>query len=222
MRVTGPGRHYMLAGFPECPICGSPIVGTSLQKRLYRYYRCCDAVPASLRPGTCDAPYIRADELEDVAWRMLAEAICGPVVFIAGLLGHLPTVGGDLGEETAFLRREIHELEWRLSRLEHLFANALIDVNSLERLVGQLKALCEEKRGALRGLEDRQRDRDAAAEIKLRIVEWCREVLKRLDGLDIEGRRGILAAFGASVRATRGEVSLTVAYPEAAPAGSPE
>ena len=95
---TGPGRHYMLARFPECLICGSTFVGTSLQKGLCRYCRCCDAVPASLRSGTRVAPYIRADELEEVAWRMLAEAICGPVVLIAGLLGHLPTVGGDLGE----------------------------------------------------------------------------------------------------------------------------
>ena len=103
-----------------------------------------------------------------------------------------------------------------------LFAKGFIDVKLSEGLFGAVKALREEKELALLALEDRQRHRNAAAEIELRIVEWCREVLKRLDGLDIEGRRGILAAFGASVPATRGAVSLTVVYPEAAPSRAPD
>ena len=38
----------------------------------------------------------------------------------------------------------------------------------------------------------------------------CREVSKTLEGLDFEGKRATLAAFGARVQVTREEMSITV------------
>ena len=209
-RDTKSARNYMMTGFSRCLKCGSPIVGASLQKGRYRYYQCRATVPTSFRPATCDALYIPADEYEDVAWRTLTEAIRQPAVLVAELQDHFATGGGDLGKEIATLKREILELRGQQTRLLDLFQKSYIDEELLEGRIGPLKALSDEKESALQALEDQQRHRDDAAEVERRIVEVCREVSKRLDGLDFEGKRATFAAFGAKVQATREEMSMTV------------
>jgi hypothetical protein len=76
--------------------------------------------------------------------------------------------------------------------------------------IGPVKSLCDEKERALRILEEQQRFQDDAAEMELRIVEQCRELSRRLENLDFEGKRGVFAAFGLMVEATREGVSITV------------
>ena len=209
-RETKSGRKYMMTGFSKCLKCGSPIVGASFQRGRYRYYRCRATVPTSTRPATCDALYIPADEFENVAWRTLAEAIKHPAVLVAELQEHFATGGGDLGKEIASLRREILDLRGHQTRLLDLFQKAFIDEDLLEGQIGPLKALSDEKERALQALEDQQRHKDDAGKVERRIIEACREVSKRLDGLDSEGKRATLAAFSVRVQATREEMSMTV------------
>ena len=203
-------RKYMMTGFSKCLECGAPIVGASLQKGRYRYYRCRPTVPTSTRPAACDALYIPANEFEDVAWRTLAEAIRHPAVLVAELQEHFATGGGDLGKEIASLRREVLDLRGQQKRLLDLFQKAYIDDDLLKGQIGPLKALHDEKERALQALEDQQRHKDDAAEVERRIIEACREVSKRLDGLDFEGKRAAFAAFGVRVQATREEMSMTI------------
>ena len=209
-RETKSGRKYMMTGFSKCLKCGSPIVGASLQRGRYRYYRCRATVPTSTRPATCDALYIPADAFEDVAWRTLADAVRHPAVLVAELQDHFATGGGDLGKEIATLKREILDLRGQQTRLLDLFQKAFIDEDLLEGQIGPLKAFSDEKERALQALEDQQRHKDDAAEIERRVIEACREVSNRLDGLDFEGKRATLAAFGARVQATREEMSMTI------------
>ena len=170
---TSSDRKYMKTGFSKCLKCGAPIVGASLQKGRYRYYRCRATVPTSTRPATCDALYIPADEFEDVAWRTLAEAILHPAVMVAELQDLFATGGGDIGEEIASLKRERLDLKGQQRRLLELFQKAYIDDDLLEAQIGPLKALSDEKERALRVLEEQLRHKDDAAEMERRIVEQC-------------------------------------------------
>ena len=207
---TKSDRKYMMTGFSKCLKCGAPVVGASLQKGRYRYYRCRATVPTSTRPATCDALYIPADEFENLAWRTLTEAIRHPAVMVAELQDLFANGGGDIGEEIASLQREIRELRGQQRRLLELFQKAYIDEDLLAGQIGPLKALSDEKERALGVLEDQLRQKDDAAEVERRIIAVCREVSKRLDSLDYEGKRATFAAFGAKVEATRENMSMTV------------
>ena len=209
-RATKSARKYLVTGFSSCPKCGAPLVGSALMKGRYRYYRCSATAPVASRPAACNARYIPADELEDVTWRTLSEAIRHPAVLVSELQDHFNTGGGDLGREMASLRREILDLKGQQKRLLDLFQKAYVDEDLLAGQIGPLKALCDEKERDLRALEDQQRFKDDAAEVERRIVEVCREVSGKLDGLDFEGKRATLAAFGVKVQATRDEMSMTV------------
>ena len=158
----------------------------------------------------CDARYIPADEFEDVAWRTLAAAVRDPAVLVSELRDHFATGGGDLGQEMASLRREILDLKGQQKRLLDLFQKEFIDEDLLAGQIGPLKALTEEKERSLRVLEDQQRYRDDVSEVEARIFEACREIAKKLDTLDFEGRRAAFAAFGVKVQATREDMSMTV------------
>ena len=101
-------------------------------------------------------------------------------------------------------------LRGQQKRLLELFQKAYIDEELLEGQIGPLKALTDEKESALRVLEDQQRCNDDATEVERRIVEACREVFKKLDALDFEGKRATFSAFGVKVQATCDEMSITV------------
>ena len=178
-QATKSDRKYMMTGFSKCLKCGAPVVGASLQKGRYRYYRCRATVPSSTRPATCDALYIPADEFEDVAWRTLAESIRHPAVMVAELHDLFATGGGDIGEEITSLKREILDLKGQQSRLLELFQKTYIDEDLLEGQIGPLKALRDEKERALRALEDQLKQKDDAAEVERRIVAVCREVSEK-------------------------------------------
>ena len=150
-RETKSGRKYMMTGFSKCLKCGSPIVGASLQRGRYRYYRCRATTPTSTSPATCDALYIPADAFEDVAWRTLADAVRHPAVLVAELQDHFATGGGDLGKEIATLKREILDLRGQQTRLLDLYRKALIDEDLLEGQIGPVKALSDEKKGCPAG-----------------------------------------------------------------------
>lgn len=74
---------YLLTSYIECD-CGAPIVGTCLNKT-YRYYRCRSTWPTSIRPKSCNAPYIKADPLEQEVWRVVREVLLRPEVVIEEL-----------------------------------------------------------------------------------------------------------------------------------------
>ena len=214
-QATKSDRKYMMTGFSKCLKCGAPVVGASLQKGRYRYYRCRATVPTSTRPATCDALYIPADEFEDVAWRTLAEAIRYPAVMVAELQDLFATGGGDIGEEIASLKRERLNLKGQQRRLLELFQKAYIDEDLLEAQIGPLKALSDEKERAPRVLEEQLRHKDYTAEMERRIVEQCEWLCRKLENLDFEGRRSLFDAFGMKVDATREDISIT-------PGGGPQ
>jgi site-specific DNA recombinase len=68
---------YLLVGFIKCSKCGSPICGTTLNRK-YRYYQCIGARPTTTRGKICDCGYIRANELENSIWNKIIEMLSHP------------------------------------------------------------------------------------------------------------------------------------------------
>ena len=204
-----PRNRYLLTGFVRCAECGSPVVGACLSRNL-RYYRCRATFPTATGPATCDARYIRADRLESLTWDMVVTVLQKPEVLFAELRHHLETGEGDLGEEMSRLRRDIADLKKQQRRLLEQRQKDFIDQEILESQIGPVKALCDEKERSLRVLEEQQKQRDDEDAAEARIKEFCDRLAAKLPGLDFDGKRATLAAFGVKVLATVTELSVTV------------
>ena len=208
-RKTGSENQYLMTGFAKCLRCGCPVVGSCLSGN-YRYYRCRATAPTAIRPATCDARYIPADDLEEYVWNRISEALLDPAVLVAELRQHFSTGDGDTGREMAKLRREIRDLKSQQMRLLEQRGRDVIDQDLLELQIGPVKALCDEKERALRVLEEQERLKDDTAEVERRIADQCRKLAQKLDTLDFDGKRAAFAAFGMKVEATREDVSIMV------------
>jgi len=76
---------YLLTSFVRCPKCGSPVTGTTLNRK-YRYYKCRGSVPTATRDKICDAGYIKADDLEESVWNKLLDMMSSPLTLLKTLM----------------------------------------------------------------------------------------------------------------------------------------
>lgn len=65
-----PSQEYVLSSRTRCMKCGSPVVGQTLQKGRYSYYRCRDTYTSNAEVK-CDSAYIRKEVIE----RSIREAL---------------------------------------------------------------------------------------------------------------------------------------------------
>ncbi|MBI4187924.1 MAG: recombinase family protein [Chloroflexi bacterium] len=77
-------RHYLLRGYAYCGHCGSPLVGTCLNKKSL-YYHCRGSYPTSTRGAICKARYIRAEILETLVWDKVKAILSNPDTVLAEL-----------------------------------------------------------------------------------------------------------------------------------------
>ena len=216
-KVTTAKRRFLLTGFANCSQCGSPVVGASSSKQ-HRYCHCNAANWTAMGPGLCQARLIRADDLEEVVWRRICDAIGNPAVLVAELLSHFETGGGDIGEVMSDLKREVQGLKSQQHRLIELRQKDMVDQEILEGQLAPLKALYDEKQQALRVLELQLEQRGGAVDLERRIFELCDSFSETLEGMDFDNRRAVLGTFGVKVTVTREEISIRlVVGPEFSP-----
>ena len=190
-------------------MCDSPVVGACLSGK-YRYYRCRATTPTSLQPATCKTRYIPADALEEYVHGRVSGVVLDPSVLASELEDHILRKIGDTADEIPSLKREIRDLEGQQGRLLEQRGKNLIDQDILERQIGPVKALCDAKRELLSALEEQQRMRDNAAEIRDRIADYCRQLAPKLANMDFARKRALLGVFGVRVQATRENVTITI------------
>ena len=208
-RFSHKGARYLLTGFVRCGLCGGPVVGSSIM-RGKRHYRCTETKKTETMPASCKAGYIRADDLEQMVWDLVTEAIRSPEVLASEIRRHVETGTGNLEEERAKLRREIQDLKAEQSRLLEQRQKDFIDQEILESRIMPVKILCDEKERSLIALEEQRRRKDDAAAAEARIVEFCEQVAEGLEDASPDGKRATFAAFQTKVQATRDHLQVTV------------
>ena len=202
-------RKYLLTGFGKCASCRTGIVGANLADGKKRY-RCRGTAKTSTRAAICHERYIPGEPIEELVWKVVVDTIRDPSNLIADLQHHLSTGDGDLGARMTALTREIADLKSQQSRLLELRQLDLIDLDLLQAQLGPLKALCDEKEATLRLLKEQRRQNDDAADVAARVAEYCQLLSEQLDNLDLEGKRGTMAAFGVEFEATRDVLSISI------------
>ena len=205
-KKTRAKHRYLLTGHTKCTTCGSPVVGACLSGS-YRYYRCRATVPTSAGPASCRSRYIRAEDLEEYVFGKVIEAVSNPAVIVAELEDVIAGGAGDTSQEMSQLKREIRDLEGQQIRLIQQRSKDVIDQELLERQIGPVKALCDEKRQSLRVLEEQQHVRDSKWEREPRPLVMSAVAVK-LDSLDFDEKRALLGAFAVEVKASRDEADI--------------
>ena len=100
----------MLTGLTFCGTCGTSITGASrMGKR--RQYRCRSTYKTSVDAISCDESYMYANELEEIVWTEVVNALKNPAVLIRDLIHHLNGDGANVGDLMMDLRHEILKLE---------------------------------------------------------------------------------------------------------------
>ena len=215
-RKTKASAPYLLTGYVNCGECGSPVVGSQLNRR-YRYYRCRATVPTTLRPATCRARYIPADSLEDVVWDQVRKVLENPELVLDKLRQQLAGMGGGLDEEIARLGREIRHCRDQERRLVTLYMYGEIDDDYIRSHSGPLKSQREGYETELRRLEQQKAEQFDLEQAEAQLTVFCHRVQNGMAKEDHDGKRAVFSAFRVKVEATRDQVVIkgVVGFPEA-------
>jgi site-specific DNA recombinase len=203
-------RKYLLIGHLECT-CGRPAVGTCLN-RSYRYYRCRSTWPTTIRPRTCDEPYIRADRLEETVWSAVREVLEDPEVVIAEIKRQQPE-SSFVEDEIARIQGLIRRLGDQERRLIRLFGTGGVTEEYVLREIDQVK---KSREALQRDLSDLEQQRQRVMELdglSERVRSYCAQVAERLDNFDFDEKRLALDALQIKVAVDSGGASLKGAIP---------
>ena len=203
-------RKYLLTSYIECE-CGAPAVGTCLSKR-YRYYRCRSTWPTSTHPKTCDASYIKAEDIEQQAWNAVADVLNQPDLVIQEIERQQ---GGQavLERDMADTRVAIRRLADQEKRLLRLFGVDQVTEEYVLREVDIVKKVRESKErelGQLRQQRDQLMRIDGLSD---NVRAFCEQVAVRLDGFDFDEKRLALEALQIKIVAGKSSARLRGAVP---------
>ncbi|KAA0238752.1 recombinase family protein [bacterium] len=120
--------EFRLRGHVRCSACGTPMVGQSMNRGRYRYYRCRRSYSGGFE-GRCSAGYIRQDGLEAAVRDELARVLADPELILQRAAQHheAPRPAQDPAE----LHRRIAEVAEQQQRLARLFVSGTIPEDAL-------------------------------------------------------------------------------------------
>ncbi len=167
--------------------------GACLNKTI-RYYRCRNTWPTSVRPKTCDAPYVRADQLEEQVWKSVAETLRQPEPIVAEIKRRQSDVS-DIKAEIERVRKSLARLDDQERRLVKLYTLAEIDDSFLKKESAQLKKQHVELDAEIVVLEKQKRQTESLDKISDQVKDYCAKVATKLDSFSFEDKRLALKAL---------------------------
>jgi len=215
-RRSIPGKalvEYLLRGHVYCPVCGSRITGTMLNRK-YRYYRCAGTKPTSARKAICWEAYIKADWLEQVVWDAVSEAIKNPEVMIAALKEQIEDQKGSLVKETDIdiemkkLGRKIKAYDSQQKRLVKLFRLGVINENAILDELNQVKVDRKTDQECLAELDKSKKTLADLQQAEIKLNDFCDAIRQQIDCSSYETKRLALDALDVKVYATRDSINI--------------
>jgi site-specific DNA recombinase len=210
-RLRGqPSRQYRLRGYVRCLACGTPMVGQTLMRGRYAYYRCRRSYGVQT-DGTCRSRYIAAERLESIVLDEIVKVLADParVIAEAERLAGTTQDDGRMGE----VRRRLEDVEGQQRRLARLYTEGKLPEHILSdessRLTAERNRL-ERERAELaltvRPLVDANRIRAALPQVLALVRRYVVEAQD--DELNL-----LLRALDIQVRASAQRVEIAGAVP---------
>jgi site-specific DNA recombinase len=208
---------YLLSGMVRCPLCGSPVSGTTLSGK-YRYYKCRGSVPTATRGKICDAHYIKADDLESFVWERFIKILTSPT-------NQLKLISKEPGEQSsAAVTNDVKlGLDEQISRLKAKIKDfARREKKCYEMLSGDdynhdltldaINKIKQKQKETEREINELESTRKQAGTIKLiapKISEICDIIQKNADSLGFIEKRQLLQLFRTEIKALPGSFKYT-------------
>ena len=200
--------RYWLSGYISCSKCGGAVSGTTLNRK-YRYYQCRATKKTVGQPPTCNAKYIRANELEKAVWEKIVETLQNPQILILGLQDHID-LGQGLSKEIQDLEESIAALMAREQNLIHLMSIEGIDIGLVESELAPAGAQRRAQEGRLQQLQNILSNKRKFAKSMSQMRQYSLALHNNLESLDTDGKIRTLAAFNVKVTAVKGKFSIGV------------
>ena len=214
-RLRGqPTRKYRLRGRLRCLACGTPMVGQSLAKGRYVYYRCRRSYSGDFE-GKCDSRYVRVEPLERGVLEKIAQVLSDP----QRILEEAKHLCGPEIDTTRLeaVDRDLSRVDKQQRRLTDLYVKGYMPENILETKNEELnrqRRHLEAERRTIWSSRPEALDVDQLAatlpEAAARLREWV-ETASR-DDLEL-----ILQALQVQITASRERVHIVGSVPALVP-----
>jgi site-specific DNA recombinase len=200
-------RHeYPLRGRVKCSLCGSAMVGQTMNNRghIYHYYVCRSAF-SRRSDRTCEGRNVRSDRLEPAIWREVRAKLTTPEIIVQELRRGQPEPDR---EEVERLEAEISRLMERERRLVKLYSFGEIDDAVLQSEIAELKQQRAILESRLREIQPASSTLAPAVPDASLVARACQAVGRFLDNAGPEDRALALEALQLAVRATPQEAEV--------------
>ncbi len=211
---SGKALHdYLLTGYIVCGYCGSPLVGSCLNKR-YRYYYCTGGRATHKRERICQIRYIRAGPLESLVWGKIREVLEHPQVILDELQRQVEGKQGEASNKTTIekdiskLRRKKANYDYQEKRLISLFRYEEISQDQILDEIVKLKKEREADKQQLSNLEQIKRSQQELRNAEIRLDKCLTTVHQNLDQCTIQTKRLALDALGIKVTVTPNQIDI--------------
>jgi len=211
-----PGKalvEYLLRGYVYCATCGGRLVGTMISRK-FRYYRCANTKPTTIKAATCHESYIKANWLETVAWGSVKALLTDPKLLVDQVKRTLDGRKGtsqsekEIDRQIGKLRRQLKGYEGQHKRLVNLLRFDEISqddiLDELNRIKADKKA-DEDRITELLTMKPKLQELRAA---KVRLEEWYEIARRNIDYSDSESKRLAFKALGLKVYASRDKADI--------------
>ncbi|MBI4307715.1 MAG: recombinase family protein [Chloroflexi bacterium] len=204
------GRKYLLTGYGQCE-CGAPLVGTCLNK-VNRYYRCRATWPTSVKPKSCDAPYVRAEEMEEQVWKTIVSILKHPDVVMEEIRRRQGETSV-LDDEIERVQHGVRRLGDQERRLVRLYTLGEIDDGFIKKEMEQIKRQRAELEAEQVKLEKQKLQLANLGKLSAQVREFCARASAKLNGFSFEDKRMALRSLQVRIVVGKAGVKLFGAIP---------
>jgi len=207
LHPAGRAKHeYLLKGHIVCGYCGSPLVGSCLRGN-YRYYHCRGTYPTSSRDKICDARYIKADWLENIAWDNVKNVLSEPELLLSEVQKQTDAeqtraANGNLNKEIKRFKRKLKSYAGQERRLINLLRMEVATPDTVLDEINLMKKEREADENKLNSLTKTKENLDKMADFETNLKELCAEIVPDLDNCNNDDKKDAYKYLDLKITAT--------------------
>ncbi len=203
---------YKLTGRLKCGECGTPMVGQSLGKGRYRYYRCRNAYTPAFGATRCASRYVACERLEAAVLAEVVAVLTDPDRVAAELRRQAEHVDPF---EAGRVKEELADVARRQERLMKLYLDGQLSDDLLGPQAARLVAEKDRLETKLREVEAGERRSSGLLDEVARLPETAARIRKWVEMAEGDRLELLLRALDVQVVATTGAISINGKLPTA-------
>ena len=223
--------HWLVRGLVRCGLCGHSVITLQTPKGrgpgFNRYYRCRHTDrQETLTP--CSAPYLRAQELDDLVWAEVGRLLTHPEVLRQSMRDGATVSEESAGVQTqlAIVQRQLATARQERTRLMDAYQAGLLELPDLQRRLEGLDLRAQQWATEVDRLTQLQQAAAGEEDLLHRLDTLAERVRSQLEQLDFAGRQALLREVLDRIEVSLEEMTLYFAIPlppeDSLPSSDPE